>query len=111
MMKTFKTFYEQCNVCANELKQGDPVENINPECDHFKSKGVVLKIKKIPQDEERTAGNIIIYKVSNSSDDFDKKEVNGIFHKGDKLAKTEIQLKRLGVWISEEKEPAWRPWD
>jgi hypothetical protein len=97
MMKTFKTFYEQCNVCANELKQGDPVENINPDCDHFKSKGVVLKIKKIPQDEERTAGNIIIYKVSNSSDDFDKKEVNGIFRKGDKLAKTEIQLKRLGV--------------
>ena len=94
-LESFKTFYEQCNVCANELKRGDPVENINPECDHFKSKGVVLKIKKIPQDEERTAGNIIIYKVSNSSDDFDVKEVNGIFHKGDKLAKTEIQLKKV----------------
>jgi hypothetical protein len=102
LMDSFKTFYEQCNVCANELKRGDPVENINPECDHFKSKGVVLKIKKIPQDEERTAGNIIIYKVSNSSDDFDKKEVNGIFHKGDKLAKTEIQLKKLNEAMSKD---------
>ena len=93
-MKSFKTYYEQCNVCANELKPGDHVENINPECDHYRSKGIVLKIKKIPQDEERTAGNIIVYKVSNNSDDFDVKDVNGIFHNGDTLEKTEIQLKK-----------------
>ena len=94
-MNSFKTFYEQCNVCANELKCGDPVENINPQCDHYRSKGIVLKVKKIPQDNKRTAGNIVVYKVSNSSDDFDKKKVNGIFHTGDKLEKTEIQLKKV----------------
>lgn len=94
-MDTFKTFYEQCNICANELRPGDEVENINPECDHYRSKGTVLKVKKIPQDKERTAGNIIIYRVSNSSDDFDPKDVNGSFMQDDHLAKTEIQLRKL----------------
>ena len=94
-MDSFKTFYEQCNVCANELQVGDAVENINPECDHYRSKGIVLKIKKIPQDEEKTAGNIIVYKVCNSCKDFDPAEVNGEFEPGDDLEKTEIQLKKI----------------
>ena len=93
-MTSFKQYYENCNVCANELKPGDHIENINPSCDHFKSKGVVLKIKKIPQDEERTAGNVVVYKVINNSDDFDANDINGIFRTGDTLEKTEIQLKK-----------------
>lgn len=91
----FKKFYEQCNVCANELKNGDRVENINPECDHFRSEGIVIDIKKIPQDDERTAGNIVVYKVINNSDDFDANDINGIFRAGDTLEKTEIQLKKI----------------
>ena len=94
-MKSFKVYFEQCNVCANELQPGDAVENINPECDHFRSKGVVIGIKKIPQDNERTAGNIIVYKVSNDSSDYDDRDINGIFRAGDELEKTEIQLKRI----------------
>lgn len=93
---TFSEFYtEQCNVCANELKPGDRVENINPDCDHFKSIGKVVNIKKIPQDSDRTAGNIVVYAVANNSSDFDPKEVNGTFTRGDTLEKTEIQLKKL----------------
>jgi len=94
MLESFKQFYEQCNICANELKPGDRVENINPECDHYRSKGIIVKIKKIPQDNEKTAGNIVMYRVTNNSNDFNGKDVNGYFCKGDTLEKTEIQLRR-----------------
>mgnify|MGYP006428770385 CR=1 FL=1 len=92
---SFKQFYEQCNICANELKKGDYVENINTECDHFRSKGVVLGFKEIPQDDDRTAGRIIVYRVDNNSSEFPEDKVNGKFSKGDRLAKTEIQLKKI----------------
>jgi hypothetical protein len=97
-MESFEQYYEGCNTCnvdANELSPGDHIENINPECDHFKSRGTVVKVKKIPQDSEKTAGNIIVYRVSNSSDDFNEKLLNGTFKVNDLLAKTEIQLKKL----------------
>lgn len=95
-MPTFKSFHEsECNVDANELKPGDAVENINPECDHYMSKGVVIDIIKVPQDTERTAGNIIKYRVTNDSDSMDKSSLNGVFHPEDELEKTEIQLKKL----------------
>lgn len=97
MIESFKDFFEEnhCNVDANELKPGDVVENINDECDHFRSKGIVVKMIKVPQDEDKTAGNICTYKVMNSSDDFEPQYVNGKFKKGDILQKTEIQLKKL----------------
>lgn len=94
-MDSFKKFYEQCNVCANELEPGDHIENINPDCDHFRSRGMVIGIKNIPQDTKRDAGKLIVYKVSNNSSDFKKKEVNGSFGEGDELEKTEIQLKKI----------------
>jgi hypothetical protein len=92
---TFKRYYESdCNICANELKPGDTITNINPECEHYKSKGTVSKITKIPQDKEKTAGNIVVYIVSNNSKDLDSSDLNGTFSVGDELAKTEIQLKK-----------------
>ena len=95
-LMTFEEFFEnECNVCANELEAGDHVENINSECDHFRSTGVIKGIKDIPQDDEKTAGRIVLYVVTNDSSDFPDNEVNGKFSKGDKLAKTEIQLKKL----------------
>jgi hypothetical protein len=94
-MISFKIFYEQCNVCANELEPGDYVENINPDCDHYKSKGIVIGIKTLPQDNKRTAGKLIVYKVQNNSSNFKKKEVNGSFGEGDELEKTEIQLRKI----------------
>lgn len=97
---TFKTFHDQeCNVDANELKPGDAVENINPDCDHYKSVGVVTNIKKVEQDDDKTAGNIVVYTVRNNSDIIDARELNGTFHPGDELEKTEIQLKKLNEWV------------
>tara|TARA_R110002110_G_scaffold96358_7_gene248307 strand:+ start:2985 stop:3317 length:333 start_codon:yes stop_codon:yes gene_type:complete len=95
-IQSFKTYFENdCNIDANELQVGDSVENINPECDHYKSEGQVLKISTVPQDREKTAGNIVVYKVSNNSNDIDSKILNGIFSPDDILAKTEIQLKKV----------------
>jgi len=99
-VQSFKSFHEsQCNVCANELKPGDSIENINPQCDHYKSVGVVTDIKKVEQDDEKTAGNIVVYTVRNNSDNIDPRDLNGVFHPGDKLEKTEIQLRKLNEWI------------
>jgi len=75
-----------CNVTANELNTGDDIENINPDCDHYGSKGVIVKIEKLPQDQEKTAGNIIVYKVTNKGQNFSPDDI---------LKKTEIQLKKV----------------
>jgi predicted DNA-binding transcriptional regulator AlpA len=94
--ESFKQFYEDtCNIRANELSAGDHIENINPECDHFRSKGIVVGFKTVPQDDDKTAGNIVVYKVTNNSSDFDEKDVNGTFSEDDELEKTEIQLKKI----------------
>ena len=99
-IQSFKSFHEsECNVCANELKPGDSIENINPECDHYKSVGVVTDIKKVEQDDDKTAGSIVVYTVKNNSDSIDPQELNGTFHPGDTLEKTEIQLRKLDEWV------------
>jgi hypothetical protein len=76
---------EACNVCANELKPGDRVKNINPTCKEKDAKGVVKSVKKI-KDSKRTAGNLIEFEVKNKGRSFKP---------GDRIKKTEIQLKKL----------------
>jgi len=93
---TFKEFHNnECNVDANELKPGDRVENINDQCKHFRSTGTVVKMLKIPQEDDKVAGNVCEYKVDNCSGDFKPGQVNGKFKQGDMLRKTEIQLRKL----------------
>lgn len=97
-MLNFNKFYEQrTNVAPNELKPGDRVKNVNPECDHYKSVGTVKHVKKIKQDSDKTVGNIIDYEVENDSDNVPNK--NGTFHRGEDLEKTEIQLKKIKEWV------------
>lgn len=79
-MLNFKTFYE-----ANKLRKGDTITNSNPDCDHFKSKGVVTKVKKLKDNKGNTVGNTICYKCTNSGKNWKKNE---------ELEKTEIQLKK-----------------
>lgn len=74
-----------CNVKANELKKGDKVEDINPGCKEHNAKGKVKKIKKI-KDGKRIAGNIVEIEVQNKGKNFKK---------GDKIKKTEIQLRKI----------------
>jgi len=73
---------EKTRLNANELCSGDYVCNTNPECDHYKSKGVVLKVKPM-EDETGTVGNLVRYLVINKGPTYEP---------GDILDKTEIQL-------------------
>ena len=91
---SFKDFYSEqtTNVKANELKKGDKVENINKQCDHYKSKGEVVRVISMPNKRSKsvkngknTPGKLIEYKVTNSSKNYEP---------GDKIIKTEIQLKK-----------------
>lgn len=83
-MNSFKQFVENTNIKANELKPGDKIEDINPDCKHYKSRGVVTKVKKI-KDKTGTVGNKVCYKCTNNGK---------AWTKGQTLDKTEIQLKK-----------------
>ena len=85
MTINFKEFIEKTNLKPNELKAGDRIENCNPECKHYKSKGIVTRIIKL-RDGDNIAGNEVEYQC-----DCDGKTWN----KGQKLKKTEIQLKKV----------------
>ena len=65
---------------SNEPLRGDMIENINPGCTHFGSKGVVRELSSLPNDE----GMVAVYVVTNDGDEFSK---------GDVLRKTIDQLK------------------
>ena len=83
--KLVKDLLEGCNVKANELKKGDTVKDINPSCKEFNAKGKVKNIKKI-KDGKKIAGNLVEIEVKNKGRNFKP---------GDKIKKTEIQLKKL----------------
>lgn len=93
MLNLFKKFnslvkeaFDKCNVKANELKPGDKVEDINPGCKEYKAKGTVKSVKKVRDGKKRIAGNLVEIEVDNKGKNFKK---------GQKLKKTEIQLKKL----------------
>ena len=95
-MLTFDRFYEKnCNVKPNELKPGDRVENVNPDCKHASSKGKVIDVKKVKQSDKNSnvSGNIVRYKVMNNK--------NGKYSPGDELEKTEIQLRKIEEWVKQ----------
>jgi len=78
------TILEATNLDANELKPGDICLNTNKDCDHFMSKGIVLKRTPF-KNTTGTVGNLVRYMVLNKG----KK-----FKPGDILDKTEIQLSK-----------------
>jgi len=90
-MESFELFWEAtcgkraCNVTANGIHRGDRVVNINPQCDHYKSRGKVKKIRKIKGCRGTVAGNVVEYTCTNNGKRFKR---------GDTLQKTEIQLKK-----------------
>ena len=95
-MQTFEHFYEKtCNVKPNELKPGDRVENINPDCKHAASKGKIVDVKKSKQSDKESniSGNVVRYKVTNKKD--------GKYSPGDELEKTEIQLRKIEEWVNQ----------
>lgn len=76
---------DSCNVCANELKPGDKVKDINPTCKEKDAKGIVRSVKKV-KDGKRKAGNLIEFEVKNKGKGYKP---------GDRIKKTEIQLKKI----------------
>lgn len=87
-MKSFRKFIKEdnCNVCANELKPGDKVRDINPNCKEYGASGEVKSVTKIKDGKQRKAGNLINIKVKNKGKNFKP---------GDVIKKTEIQLKKV----------------
>lgn len=88
-MESFELFWEatcgKCNIKADELRRGDTVENINPKCKQYKSRGKVVKVNKLKCRDGTCAGKVVEYKCSNKGKRFKK---------GQKLKKTEIQLRK-----------------
>ena len=64
------------------FKVGDKVKNINAQCKHYGSEGVVKEIRELPED----MGYAVIYECTNEGANWKS---------GDILGKTEIQLKKI----------------
>jgi hypothetical protein len=71
--------YENANTM---FKVGDKVKNINAQCKHYGSEGIVKEIRDLPKD----MGYAIVYECTNDGSDWKK---------GDMLGKTEIQLEKI----------------
>ena len=85
---TFKQFCEK----RIAFKKGDTVKNVNPDCEHSGSEGVVVKIEKLPEkgsnkvkSKHNTPGEVVKYKVKNNGKTYEN---------GDELTKTKEQLKK-----------------
>ena len=61
---------------------GDKIRNINAQCKHYGSEGIVKEIRELPED----MGYAVIYECTNDGP---------TWKKGDMLGKTEIQLKKI----------------
>jgi len=64
------------------FKVGDKVKNINAQCKHYGSEGVVKEIRELPED----MGYAVVYECTNDG---------ATWKKGDMLGKTEIQLEKI----------------
>ena len=64
------------------FKVGDKVKNINAQCKHYGSEGVVKEIRDLPED----MGYAVVYECTNEGP---------TWKKGDMLGKTEIQLEKI----------------
>jgi hypothetical protein len=64
------------------FKVGDKVKNINAQCKHYGSEGIVKEIRDLPED----MGYAVVYECTNDG---------ATWKKGDMLGKTEIQLQKI----------------
>ena len=64
------------------FKIGDKVKNINAQCKHYGSEGVVKEIRELPEN----MGYAVVYECTNDG---------ATWKKGDMLGKTEVQLQKI----------------
>jgi len=67
---------------ATMFKVGDKVKNVNAQCKHYGSEGIVKEIRELPED----MGYAVVYECTNDG---------ATWKKGDMLGKTEIQLEKI----------------
>ena len=70
---------EDESIASVMFKVGDKVKNINAECKHYGSEGIVKEIRDLPDD----MGYAVVYECTNDGSSWKK---------GDMLGKTEVQL-------------------
>ena len=76
---------EEAEAKASTMfKVGDKVRNINAQCKHYGSEGVVKEIRELPED----MGYAVVYECTNEGT---------TWKKGDMLGKTEIQLTKISA--------------
>lgn len=80
---------KKTNLVANELKKGDEVKNINPDCQHCGTEGRVTKVIK-HKGKGGISGKTVLYKV-------EKDPLHKGKYAGKSVEKTEIQLKKEQV--------------
>jgi hypothetical protein len=69
-------------ITRSELKPGDRVKNINSNCKHFGSEGIVESLEELPG----YMGNVVLYRTTNTGETWKNGEI---------LKKTEIQLQKI----------------
>ena len=97
-MKRFDDLYnsiikEKQTPITSKLRPGDKVKNVNPDCEHYGSKGVVKKVEDLPEtgskdveSKHNMPGKVVEFEVTNKK--------KGKFKPKDKLKKTGEQLKK-----------------
>jgi len=84
-MLSFKEFHERT---PNQFNVGDRVRNCNPECEHYGSTGIVIKLLdlKDPEYPDNVVGKAVKYKCDCCGDSWQK---------GEELEKTTDQLEKI----------------
>jgi hypothetical protein len=79
-------------ILKKDVSVGDDIENINPDCEHYKTKGKVKKIIRRPEtgsskvkNKHNIPGSDVEYEVTNDTKNAQK---------GDRLRKSLDQLKK-----------------
>ena len=90
-MSKFQSIFNE--LLKKDLHVGDKIENINPDCEHYKTKGVIKKIKSRPEEQSdkvkskhNIPGSDVEYKVTNDTETAEH---------GDSLKKSIDQLRKI----------------
>ena len=85
-----KIFNELLN---KDLKIGDKIENINPDCEHYKTKGIIRKIKSRPEEGSEKVKSK--HNIPGSDVEYDVTNDTKTAEKGDSLKKSIDQIRKI----------------
>lgn len=78
-------------ILKRDLKVGDKVKNINPDCDHYGTEGIVKKVKSRPEEASDKVKNH--HNIPGSDAEYEVTNNTTNAEKGDRLKKSLDQLK------------------